>query len=54
MPIPHSAVAGAMLLRRLRRRCPQCGAEFHVPLDRQADVVVCDHCGRDVPPKQST
>ena len=54
MPIPHGAIAGAMLLRQLQRRCPHCGAEFVVPPEKKNDSVDCSICGTHVPPKQST
>jgi ribosomal protein S27AE len=54
MAIPHSAVSGAMLLRQLRRRCPDCGAEVMATLQKKNEIIHCPKCGCDVPPKQST
>jgi ribosomal protein S27AE len=54
MPIPHSAVFGAKLLRELRRECPKCGAEVTVKLEQRNVSVDCVNCGASIPPKKSS
>jgi hypothetical protein len=45
-------IIGHTTARRLLRQCPRCHHRQLGPKDRQHEVIRCERCGADIPPKE--